>query len=218
VVYVDSTDVPADAVADVDGNIYSTVVIGNQRWMAENLRTSHYTNGDPIPYVPDAQWSLQSGGAWTNYDTDASYDELFGKLYNWYTVVDPRNVCPNGWHVPTDSDWMDLEAALGMPLSELGQYGWRGSDADIGGHLKAVTYWNTPNTGADDSSGFSAYPGGMRLFNGTFLDVGSKGVWWSSSEYSPGLAWLRELNSVNTGVSRQYHFDAQGCSIRCVHD
>lgn len=218
IIVIDTVGVAPNFVADADGNLYPTTVIGSQRWMAENLRTNHYANGDPIPYVPSTQWSLQTNGAWTNYDTDASYDELYGKLYNGYTVVDPRNVCPQGWHVPTDTDWKGLESALGLPQSELDLYGVRGSGANVGGQLKAIALWDDPNTGANDSAGFSGYPGGERLPSGAFFDLSTKGVWWSGSEYNTGLVWLREMLNSSAGVSREYHLKAQGCSIRCVED
>lgn len=218
-IYVDSTQLPANAVADVDGNVYSTVTIGSQRWMAENLRTNHYTNGDLVPYRPDnTEWAGLPTGAWTNYDTDAAYDGQYGKLYNWYTVVDPRNVCPSGWHVPSDSDWMELESSLGLPLTDLDLYGDRGSVVNVGGQLKSTAFWSSPNTGANDSSGFSGYPGGTRLAQGTFNSVSTMAIWWSASEHDTTVAWLRELLTSSAGVSRLYHFKTQGCSIRCVED
>lgn len=219
VVYVDTVTVPPGAVADVDGNVYPTTVVGTQRWMAENLRTSHYANGDPISYAPEStQWVGQNTGAWTNYAGDFGYDAIYGKLYNWYTVVDPRNVCPDGWHVASDDEWKELESAMGVPLSDLDVYGERGSDSNVGGQLKSVILWDDPNSGANDSSGFSGYPGGERLPPGTFSSISAKGIWWTASEYDPGLAWLRELYNTSTGVYRLYHFKTQGCSVRCVED
>ncbi len=218
-VYVDTIPLPPNAIADADGNVYSTITIGSQRWMAENLRTSHYANGDPISYAPEsAQWVGQNTGAWTNYAGDFGYDAIYGKLYNWYTVVDPRNVCPDGWHVASDDEWKELESAMGVPLSDLDVYGERGSDSNVGGQLKSVILWDDPNSGANDSSGFSGYPGGERLPPGTFSSVTAKGIWWTASEYDPGLAWLRELYNTSTGVYRLYHFKTQGCSVRCVED
>lgn len=218
VVYVDTVSVPPNAVADVDGNIYPTTLIGTQRWMAENLRTSHYANGDPIPYVPTTQWSLQTNGAWTNYDTDASYDDLYGKLYNWYTVVDPLNACPEGWHVPSDLDWMELEESLGVPVADLDNTGPRGAAANAGGRLKAQSLWESPNTGANDSSAFSAFPGGDRSSNGSFVNVGVKGYWWSTSEFNTVQGWQRSLTYDNAGVYRQSSLKVVGASIRCVQD
>lgn len=219
VIHVDSTIVPADAVADVGGNIYSTVVIGNQRWMAENLRTSHYANGDPIPYVPDAvQWAGLDSGAWTNYDNDAGYDEIHGKLYNWYTVLDARNVCPSGWHVPTDAEWQELEQHLGMSVTELQAEGTRGETANVGGQLKAQSLWVGPNTGATNASHFSALPGGRRSSVGAFSTIGTSGMWWTASEYSDAQAWRRILTNNSAGISRDDNSKQNGASIRCVQD
>jgi uncharacterized protein (TIGR02145 family) len=220
VIFVDTVAVPPDAVADIDGNIYSTVVIGSQRWMSENLRTSFYANGDPIPYVPgETQWASLITGAWSNYDTDAAYDTHYGKLYNWYTVVDPRNVCPTGWHIPTDADWMELEQTLGVPVSDLDHIGFRGAAANAGGQLKAVMLWDAPNTGANDSTGFSAFPGGVRATDGTVFNfIGSAGWWWSASEQDADHAWLRQLWSNNAAINRNTGLKGNGCSVRCVED
>lgn len=218
-VVVDTVAVHPDEVADVDGNIYSTTVIGSQRWMAENLRTVHYSNGDPIPYVPSGtQWANLSTGAWSIYDSDASYDVFYGKLYNWYTVSDSRNVCPAGWHVPADADWMELEQTLGVPVSDLDLIGLRGAAANVGGQLKANLLWDSPNTGANDNSGFSAYPGGNRTVNGAFGSIGDIGYWWSASEQDIDLAWLRQLWWSSAGIYRASSSKEIGGSVRCVED
>ena len=219
VVYVDTMIVPPGAVADVDGNIYSTTTIGSQRWMAENLRASHYRNGDPIPYVPDdAQWTSLTTGAWTNYNTDAAYDGLYGKLYNWYTLMDPRNVCPSGWHVPSDSEWMELEQILGVPVDALDNTGPRGISANAGGQLKSLLLWDDPNTGATDLFEFSAFPGGQRTLSGGSGDVGAKGFWWTTSEFNGSQGMLRSLASNNAGIYRFSTPKVVGASIRCVED
>jgi uncharacterized protein (TIGR02145 family) len=219
VIFVDTVAVPPDAVADVEGTIYPTVVINSQRWMAENLRTHHYSNGDPVPYVPDlTQWAGLTTGAWSHYDADAAYDGLFGKLYNWYAVNDPRNVCPTGWHVPTDEDWMDLEEAMGVPVPDLDNNGMRGAAANAGGQLKATALWTSPNLGANDSIGFSAYPGGFRSTSGTFGELQYRGYWWSASEQSATDAWMRGLWWNDTGIYRVYVPKTTGGSVRCVED
>ncbi|MEO8587750.1 MAG: fibrobacter succinogenes major paralogous domain-containing protein [Flavobacteriales bacterium] len=219
VLHIDTVLVPPNAVADVSGNIYSTIHIGSQRWMAGNLRTSHYSNGDPIPYVPDGtEWTSLTTGAWSNYDCDAAYDVLYGKLYNWYTVSDSRNVCPAGWHVPTDADWMEMEQVLGVTVSDLDNTGSRGVAANAGGQMKADGLWNSPNTGATDSSGYSAFPSGQRSLGGIFNNIGTKGHWWSISEYDTDMGWLRELSYNNAGIYRLYNYKTLGLSIRCVED
>ena len=219
VIYVDSTVVPPDAVMDVDGHVYSTTVIGTQRWMAANLRTSHYANGDPIPYAPDGtEWGGLTTAAWVNYDVDASYDQIYGKLYNWYTVSDPRNVCPSSWHVPSDEDWFELEQTLGVPVADLDNTGPRGEAANSGGRLKSEVLWESPNTGANDSSAFSAFPGGVRANNGTFINLGLKGSWWSTSEFNSSMGWQRKLTNDNAGIDRLGALKSAGASIRCVED
>lgn len=220
IVIVDTVAIPPNSVVDVDGNVYPTTVIGDKRWMAENLRTGNYSNGDPIPYIPDGtQWASLTSGAWSNYDSDAAYDLQYGKLYNWYTVVDPRNVCPAGWHVPSDEDWMDLEQTLGVPISDLDLTGSRGLASNAGGHMKALSLWNSPNAGADDSSGFSGYPGGLRPYNGgAFGNLAISGYWWSTSEMNAEHGWLRNLSWNNPGIFRGSNFKGTGASIRCVQD
>ena len=217
--FVDTIAIPPNSIADADGNIYSTTVIGNQRWMAENLRTGHYANGDPIPYLPDnTAWLSLTAGAWSNYASDAAYGDIYGKLYNWYTVVDPQSVCPSGWHVPTDADWMELEENLGVPVYDLDNAGSRGAAANAGGRLKADVLWISPNTGATDSSSFSAFPGGVRTNSGNFQDIGLYGYWWSASEFNSSQAWYRSLVNNDAGVVRYNGPKHIGASIRCVED
>jgi uncharacterized protein (TIGR02145 family) len=219
VIIVDTIAVPPNSVVDPDGNAYPTTEIGSQRWMAENLRTNRYANGDFIAYVPDnAQWANQTSGAWANYDCDAAYDGQYGKLYNWYTVTDPRGVCPAGWHVPTDADWMELEQTLGVPASDLDNTGPRGGAANAGGQLKAGVLWNSPNQGANDSTGFSALPGGDRSDAGSFGLIGMKGYWWSITAFDVDLSWLRSLSCDNAGIYRLSTYKDVGNSVRCVED
>jgi uncharacterized protein (TIGR02145 family) len=210
---------PPDMVSDVEGNIYPTVVIGSHRWMGINLRTAHYQNGDPIPYVPDnASWTGQLTGAWSLYGTDAGYDQVTGKLYNWYTMIDPRNVCPTGWHVPGDDEWKDLELALGMPNDQLDDIGVRGMDANVGGQMKAFTIWATPNAGAAEGSAFNGLPGGQRTLSGQYLYMENQGHWWTATEKDTSNAWSRMLKFDNSGVSRGGYPKGVGYSIRCVQD
>lgn len=218
-VYIDPTQLPADAIVDVDGNIYRTVTIGEQRWMKENLRTSRYSNGDLVPYEPgQSEWVALGSGAWTTYGNDANQAMNYGMLYNGYTVLDPRNVCPSGWHVPTDEDWQELEVGLGMSGSEIGNTGTRGQSANVGGKLKAVELWNEPNLGASDSVMFTAYGGGHRTFSGVFTNQGATGTWWSSSVSGSTSAFVRTLISGNVGINRNASGLPSGYSIRCIED
>lgn len=208
-------------VTDIDGNIYPTVQIGSQRWMASNLKTSRYANGDLITtgLTPFA-WFTTTGGAYTIDDQDPllNYDSLYGKLYNWYAVADPRGLCPAGWHVPDDADWQLMEFNLGMPVSELNlSSSVRGVAENIGGNMKAVSQlWPPFDSGATNSSGFSGLPGGYT--NGfTFDSVGIEGFWWTSSPDSISESMFRAL-IINPGVYRGPLGNYRGLSVRCVQN
>lgn len=219
IIYVDTVLVPPGAVADGAGYVYPTTIVGGRRWMAENLRTSRYSNGDPIPFVPTAtQWGGLDMGAWCYYDGDAGYDTFHGKLYNWDAASDSRNVCPLGWHVPTDEDWQELEAAVGVDSAQLNSTGPRGVAGNAGGQLKSMDMWNAPNQGATDSYEFDALPGGLRFEPGGFGQSGTKGYWWSSTELDSLQAWQRSLSNDNRGIYRFPMIKPVGASIRCVED
>jgi uncharacterized protein (TIGR02145 family) len=200
----------APTVTDIDGNVYRTVQIGGQCWTAENLRTSTYANGVPIPNVTDGnQWGdLPTTGAWVHYENNASYENPYGKLYNWYAVLDPRNVCPTNWHVPTDGEWTVLTDYLG-------------GESVAGGKMKSTgtQYWQDLNTGATNESGFSGLPGGFRYYsNGTFNFLGYNGYWWSASESGAENAWYRTLSTYNAGIYRYSINKRDGFSVRCLRD
>ena len=194
-------------VTDIEGNTYNTVVIGTQEWMAENLKVSKYSNGDPIPTnLSDASWQATTSGAFSIYDNDVANNAIYGKLYNWYAVTDLRELCPVGWHVPSDTEWTTLENFLGG-----------GSVA--GGKMKAVsTLWQSPNTGATNSSGFTGLPGGDRANDGSYSNVGYFGGWWSSAQDSTTDAWFRDLYYSSGGVYRYDFPKSYGFSVRCVRD
>jgi len=192
-------------VMDIDGNVYRTVQIGSQCWMAENLKTTRNNDGTVISHVTDnTAWTQLNSGAWCNYENNSGYDATYGKLYNWYAAANP-NICPQGWHVPTDAEWQVLEAALGMSAGSLGLTGFRGDAQNVGGKIKATILWNAPNTGATNESGFSGLPGGNRNINdGSFLLLGNYGFWWSASESGAEYAWRRALGSNVAGITRNY--------------
>lgn len=206
-------------VTDIDGNVYRNVQIGGQCWMAENLKTTRNNDGTDIPNVTDnTAWSQLNSVAWCNYDNSPANEATYGKLYNWYAAANP-NTCPQGWHVPTDAEWQQLEAALGMPAGELGQTGWRGVAQNVGGKMKTTTLWNAPNTGANNESGFSGLPGGGRAnINGAFSTLGDHGYCWSASESGAELAWYRELYFYAAGVTRSNTSKRLGFCVRCVKD
>jgi uncharacterized protein (TIGR02145 family) len=208
---------------DVDSNVYDTVVIGSQVWMSDNLRVSRYRNGDPIlTGLSNSAWQNITSGAYAVYNNDPVNDSLFGKLYNWYAVADPRGLCPTGWHVPSDAEWQTLESTLGMTQIELNLNGflWRGSTQNVGGNMKSVSsLWTAPNIGATNSSGFIGLPGGGR-WNGDFSSIGNDGYWFSSTEisFSPYMAMYRHLGKYETGVKRNPADKVNGLSVRCVRD
>jgi uncharacterized protein (TIGR02145 family) len=201
-----------DVVQDIDGNVYRTVPIGNQVWMAENLQTTRYRNGDNIPgNLNNDQWTNTTSGAQAVYENNSSNLATYGRLYNRYAVNDSRGLCPAGWHVPSDAEWKELEMALGMTQAQANETGDRGTDQ--GAQLKM------PSWGGTNSSGFSALPGGLRGDGiGAFDYQGTSGFWWSSSPDGT-LAWNRALGSGDSNVSRSdYYFTDDGFSVRCVRD
>ena len=196
-------------ITDIDGNNYNTVQIGTQVWMSENLKTSRYRNGGSIPYVVgNTDWQALTTGAWSYYDHDAANDLIYGKLYNWYTTLGDT-LCPTGWSVPTDAEWTILTNYLG-------------GESVAGVKMKSISnaYWNNPNTGATNESGFSALPGGYRNNVGSFGN--GSAFFWSATEYDVSIAWFRGLVYHNDYVNRSNFFfsfsKSVGASVRCLKD
>ena len=214
-----------DSVIDIDGNIYQTVNFGNQVWMKENLKTTTYSDSTPIPNVTDeAEWTTLTSGAYVWYENDEkSNKNIYGALYNWYTV-ETNKLCPIGWHVPTDEEWNTLEIYFGMSQNDAYKTSYRATGK--GGKLKAAGtvqggdgLWHTPNEDATNESGFSALPGGFSYFNDGFsYGLGSYGFWWSSSDASSTDAWYRLLYYYSGFVSRNTYNKKYGFSVRCVRD
>ena len=194
-------------ITDYDGNEYQTVFIGKQLWMAENLKTTTYDDGTPIPNVTgNTEWSYLTTGAYCWYNNEASYKDAYGALYNWYTV-NTGKLCPTDWHVPTDSEWTTLTEYLGgMSVA--------------GGKLKEVgtTHWDNPNTGATNESGFTALPGGYRLGYKSFKNIGNNGCWWSSTEHSTSNAYYWYLYEYSVLIYRYNEPKEFGFSVRFVRD
>lgn len=204
------------SVTDIDGNVYKIVKIGSQWWMAENLKVTRYRNGESIPNITDnGEWSNLSTGAYCAYNNDNSNIEKYGLLYNWYAVVDSSNIAPEGWHVPTDADWKELEMYLGMSQSETDAIQWRGSDE--GSKLKAKSGWYSSGNGTNES-GFTALPGGYRDSNGAFSSIVQYGYWWSSTGYTATYAWSRRLYCYNSAIGRGTIYKRSGLSVRLVRD
>ena len=197
-----------EQLTDADGNIYSTVIIGTQIWITENLKTTKYNDGTDIPLVTDnTEWaSLTTPGyRWYNNDM-GTYGDTYGALYNWY-AVNTGKLCPEGWHVPTDEEWTILTDYLG--------------GADIaGGKLKeaGTTHWESPNTGATNETGFTALPGGYCSNMGSFVLIGTHGNWWSSSEYMTNNGWKIGLVYNSSSVDSHGAIKIYGFSVRCIMD
>ena len=206
-------------ITDIDGNKYSTITIGSQVWLGENLKATRYNDGTAIPLVTDNNtWGALSTPAYCWYDNDeASHKNIYGALYNWY-AVETGKLCPDGWHVPTDSEWKQLEMYLGMSQSDTDNTGFRGTAE--GGKLKeaGTTHWNDPNEGATNESGFTAIPGGFRKETGAFDRNGYLGAWWTATESDASSAWYRRLNYCSSDVDRSNFDKRNGFSVRCVRD
>jgi uncharacterized protein (TIGR02145 family) len=194
-------------VVDIDGNYYDTVHIGNQIWFKQNINTTRYRNGGSIPYVlGNSDWQALTTGAWSNYNHDDANNPIYGKLYNCYSTLGDT-LCPTGWGVPTDAEWTILTDYLG-------------GESVAGGKMKSVgtAYWNDPNTGATNESGFSALPGGYRDYNGSFSNIRVSAVFWSAAENVGLNAWYPYLNNYNGIVDRIFSSKSVGASVRCLRD
>jgi uncharacterized protein (TIGR02145 family) len=206
-------------VTDAEGNVYQTVRIGSQWWMAENLRATHYRNGDLIPRVTDpTAWQYLTTGARCEYDNNTDNIVVYGRLYNWFAVSDNRGIAPEGWHVPTDNEWKQMEVYVGISQFYADEYGWRGTDE--GGKLKesGTVYWYSPNTGATNESGFTARPGGLRYSQGYFSSMGRDAYFWTSMDFSITAAFGRNLNYTHSDICRYAYMQNYGFSVRCVKD
>ena len=201
-----STVVPGTSVTDNEGNVYNTVTIGSQTWMAENLRSIKLNDGTQIPYVVNrTTWSNLTTPAYSYYaDDSVTYKAKAGALYNWYTV-DTKKLCPTGWRVPSDADWVTLQTYLG-------------TDSLAGGKLKetATYHWYSPNLYATNSTGFTAIPCGYRFYNGSYNNFGFSGNWWSSTSYSTPFAWYRYLSYTSGAIGKNYYDKVYGFSVRCI--
>jgi uncharacterized protein (TIGR02145 family) len=184
---------------------FKTVKIGKQTWAAENLNVKIYRNGDKIPQVKDAnEWSKLTTGAWCYYQNKTEYGFIYGIMYNWYAVNDPRGLAPKGWHIPSDAEWLELINSLGG-INEAGI------------KMKTKTGWSDDGNGTNES-GFSALPSGARNNSGEFNDLGRDGYWWSSSENTNETAWTRGLNYGYGEVFRGNANKRNGFAVRCVQD
>jgi uncharacterized protein (TIGR02145 family) len=204
--------IPGPNITDVENNTYNTVYIGTQQWMGENLKVSKYSDGTTIPNITDnRQWASNTTGAWCYYDNNAANNVKYGKLYNWYAVSKTtngnKNVCPTGWHVPTDAEWTVLTDYLG-------------GESVAGGKMKDVgtTSWNSSSTEVTNVSLFTGLPGGYRSSGGPFPEIGSGGYWWSSKLHFMEGAWKIYLGDNFSGVTIGSSPKESGFSVRCLRD
>jgi uncharacterized protein (TIGR02145 family) len=202
------------SIMDIEGNVYKTVTIGDQVWMAENLKTKRYQNGDLLETTDPPDLSLikivSPKFQWA-YNGDDSKVDNYGRLYTWYAITDTRNICPEGWHVPGDEDWQNLIKVLG-------------GQSVAGGKMKekGTTHWKYPNVGATNQSGFTALPGGYRTIE-SFAFMTEIGFYWSSTANDDnGLAYFMQneafLGQYGNPYALQpsYFRKAYGMSVRCV--
>lgn len=210
-------------VTDKEGNIYGTITIGNQVWMAENLKTTKYNDGDDIPLVTDnTAWTDLTTPGYCWYDNNqATYGGTYGALYNWF-VVETGKLCPTGWHVPTDEEWKQLETTLGMSSLVIDDIGWRGTTegSKLAGNASLWKDGILDSEPAFGTSGFKALPAGYRSFNdGGCYHIGISTTWWCSDEYSTTHAWFRTIRDTYSDVYRDFYGDKNnGKSVRCLKD
>jgi uncharacterized protein (TIGR02145 family) len=204
---------PDTALIDADDNIYNVLFIGDQEWMAEDLRTTKYSDGTSIDNVTDAaEWVSLATPAYCWYMNDEAHKIPNGALYNWY-AVNTEKLCPVGWHVPSDSEWKILEMAIGMTQNEADKDGWRGTDE--GSKIKNTTGW-VSGSGTNES-GFSAIAGGLRDWDeASFYWLGYYSHWWTSTEGGDGTAWDRDVSYNTTGIFRFPNNKNYGMSVRCL--
>ncbi len=236
-------DIETGTVEDIDGNIYKTVVLGEQEWMAENLRTTRYADGtEIITGLSNIEWRNTEEGACAVYPHDnvdgivseAGMAEAYGKLYNWYAVDDSRGLCPEGWHVPDDDEWKTLEDYL-LNAYDLTNYqndvnglgnalkSCRQADSPMGGECSTDMHprWYPHNTHYGiDKFGFAGLPAGDRSHLGSFYYIGGYGWWWSSStaDHDNTLVWYRDLQHSSGRLNRHNTAKTFGYSVRCVRE
>ncbi len=195
-------------VTDIDGNTYNSVKIGNQIWMKQNLKTTHYRDGSAIPLVTSTtSWPNLTTGAYCNYNNDINNVSTYGRLYNFYAVIDSRNLCPLGWHVSSDVEYTVL-------------FDYLGGQAIAGNKLREAgsTHWTSPNPGATNESGFTALPGGLRNYpsDGEFGEMGSVAEFWTASSFSATEAWDMNLFYSENWVTSRSIYKSNGFSVRCI--
>lgn len=205
---------------DGDGNTYTTLILHNQTWFAENLRTTRFNDGTPIDEVTDnSTWSGLDVPGYSTYNNVTSNADNYGNLYNGY-AVSQGNLCPKGWRVATDEDWKKLETVLGMTQEQSNSPFWRGTNE--GSKLANFNQLWTNGVLVDNSSfgtiGFGATPGGYRGDDGEFYNLGTHSYWWTRTEDTPGFLWNRSIFNEDTRIARNASNLKNGYCVRCIRD
>jgi uncharacterized protein (TIGR02145 family) len=196
-----------NGIYDYEGNNYQTIILENeQEWMAENLKSKLFSNGDSIQNLNfNNAWQTTNIGAFSVYNENITTSSIYGNLYNWYVTIDERNICPVGWHVPTDNEWTDYSDLLG-------------GNGVAGGKMKLqeTLYWRAPNSGATNESLFSGLPAGCRYDGGNFANLEKYAFWWTSSQLDNQFGWYRSTNYLSDNLVKNYGKKQAGYSIRCL--
>lgn len=205
---------PYKVMTDIDGNVYHTIILGDQVWMAENLKTTRYRNGDTIAHREGIKWAGVTSGAWCHYNDDEELEMMYGKLYNGHAVKDPRNIAPEGWHVPTAEEWWALSVYVSRNT---------GISGSLAKALAAKNFWTAstlPNTAGNhpqtnNSTGFNALPGGLRKPDSSFgpRSFDHDGYWWSSGNMVLNINYNNPEPNVLPGSDPGF-----GYSVRCIKD
>lgn len=195
----------SQSLKDVDGNVYASTTIGKQEWMAENLKTTKYNDGTPIPYVESTKaWAALKAPGYCWYNNKPENKEIYGALYNWYTV-NTNKLCPTGWHVPSQAELTNLITFIG--------------DQNLAGDkLKEVgtDHWISTLTVVTNPYDFTALPGGFRLYSGSYSNEGEYGVWWTSTVFGATQAWNYGLYFHSTKLYNGHDISQAGFSVRCI--
>ena len=193
---------------DIDGNIYQSVTNCTQTWMQSNLNVSHYRNGNIIPQVTDEnQWDNLTTGAWRYHSNNTVNGVIYGKLYNWYAINDPRGIAPQGWHIPTLNEYNIFINCLG-------------GESIAGGAMKEVgtIHWMSPNAGATNSSGFTGLPGGARFTLQPDVNINKVGGWWSMTPFNTDNSYLMWITAFRPIAEITASGNKAGFSVRCIKD
>ncbi len=196
-----------NSITDIDGNVYKTITIGTQTWMAENLKVTHYRNGDPIPYVSDTtEWKNLTTGAYCDYHNSPGNAALYGHLYTWLAIEDSRGICPEGWHIPSETEWEVLKNYIANNTEKLKEAG--------------STHWNIPNSSTSNETGFTAIPSGMRFYLGSYGLGLSHCILWSSTQFgnSDDLILGYRIASTESQLTNFPYKKKYGLAIRCIKD